>query len=274
MEGELRQIQRYVTAEGKIPFSDWFNNLKDIQAKLKITKRIARVELGILGDCKSVGDGIFELRINYGPGYRIYFGQIDLVIILLLCGGDKQTQAQDNQKSSAPRGGVWKSFARKPLVSIASLYFSPQGAGNYTHTRFKKQRVIGKIINGVTTMPKSLSYHSHLMEFLADPQVAAAYLEDILQDNEGEPRLLALALNQVADALGSSQLSPVELEKQKQKIDQLLQAQGSEVIYKLEQWLGVLGLKLSVTSIEKEEENPEKPLKIEHDASVTNLIYS
>jgi hypothetical protein len=85
---------------------------------------------------------------------------------------------------------------------------------------------------------------------------------------------LALALNQVADALGSSQLSPLELEKQKQKIDQLLQAQGSEVIYKLEQWLGVLGLKLSVTTIAKEEENPEKPLKIEHDASVTNLIYS
>jgi DNA-binding phage protein len=112
------------------------------------------------------------------------------------------------------------------------------------------------------------------MEFLADPQVAAAYLEDVLQDNEGESRLLALSLNQVADALGSSQLSPLELEKQKQKIDQLLQAQGSEVIYQLEQWLGALGLKLSVTTIEKEEENPEKPLKIEHDASVTNLIYS
>ena len=123
-------------------------------------------------------------------------------------------------------------------------------------------------------MPKSLSYHSHLMEFLNDPQVAAAYLEDVIQDNEGEPRLLALALNQVADALGSSKLSPLELEKQKQKIDQLLQAQGSEVIYQLEQWLGALGLKLSVTTIEKEEENPEKPLKIEHDASVTNLIYS
>jgi hypothetical protein len=45
-----------------------------------------------------------------------------------------------NQKSSAPRGGVWKSFARKPLVSIASLYFSPQGAGNYTHTRLKLRR--------------------------------------------------------------------------------------------------------------------------------------
>jgi putative addiction module killer protein len=106
MEGELRQIQRYVTAEGKIPFSDWFNNLKDIQAKLKITKRIARVELGNLGDCKSVGDGVFELRINYGPGYRIYFGQIDLVIILLLCGGDKQTQAQDIQKAK----GYWQDY--------------------------------------------------------------------------------------------------------------------------------------------------------------------
>ena len=88
--------------------ADWFNNLKDIQAKLKITKRIARVELENLGDCKSVGDGIFELRINYGPGYRIYFGQIDLVIILLLCGGDKQTQTQDIQKAK----GYWQDYKR------------------------------------------------------------------------------------------------------------------------------------------------------------------
>ena len=121
-------------------------------------------------------------------------------------------------------------------------------------------------------MPKSLSYHSHLMEFLADPQVAAAYLENILQDNEGEPRLLALALNQVADALGSSQLSAAELEKQKQKIDQLLQGNGSEVIYNLEEWLGILGLKLSVKTIEKE--NQETLLKTGHDSSITSLIYS
>jgi hypothetical protein len=50
---------------------------------------------------------------------------------------ENNPEALRNQKSSAPRGGVWKSFARKPLVSIASLYFSPQGAGNYTHTRLK-----------------------------------------------------------------------------------------------------------------------------------------
>lgn len=99
MEGTPKQIERYVTEEGKIPFSEWFNSLRDIRAKLKISKRLDRVELGNLGDFKSLGDGIFELRIDYGAGYRIYFGQVGSVIVLLLCGGDKKTQQQDIQQA-------------------------------------------------------------------------------------------------------------------------------------------------------------------------------
>jgi putative addiction module killer protein len=78
-----REIKNYITPEGKIPFSDWSKSLRDINAKAKIRAALKRVALGNLGDYKSVGEGVCELRINYGPGYRIYFGQIGSTIILL-----------------------------------------------------------------------------------------------------------------------------------------------------------------------------------------------
>ncbi len=73
--------------------------MRDSRAKLKIDNRLRQVQLGNLSDYKSVGSGVCELRIDYGPGYRIYFTQIDSTIILLLCGGDKSTQNQDIQKA-------------------------------------------------------------------------------------------------------------------------------------------------------------------------------
>jgi len=95
MEVQPREIQRYVTPDGKIPFTEWLNSLRDLKTQIKIRGRLERVALGNLGDYRSVGEGVFELRINYGPGYRIYFGQVGSMIILLLCGGDKSTQDQD-----------------------------------------------------------------------------------------------------------------------------------------------------------------------------------
>jgi len=119
-------------------------------------------------------------------------------------------------------------------------------------------------------MPKSLSYHSHLMEFLSDPHLATAYLEDVLQDNEREPRLLALALNQVAEALGASRLSSIEFKNYQQQLELLLQRQGSDVINELEQWLKVLGLRLSITSLDINPENQgvlsdSRQLDMKHD---------
>ncbi len=69
--------------------------MKDARARAKIRARLDRVEEGNLGDCKFVGEGVYELRIDYGPGYRIYFGQESDVIILLLWGGDKSRQNKD-----------------------------------------------------------------------------------------------------------------------------------------------------------------------------------
>ncbi|TVP61262.1 MAG: type II toxin-antitoxin system RelE/ParE family toxin [Nodularia sp. (in: Bacteria)] len=99
MEAKPREIRRYITANGKIPFAEWLDGLRDRIAKAKIKERLKRVSLGNLGDYKSVGEGVFELRINYGSGYRVYFGQIGTTIVLLLLGGDKSSQEKDIYKA-------------------------------------------------------------------------------------------------------------------------------------------------------------------------------
>jgi putative addiction module killer protein len=99
MELQPREIERYTTPEGRVPFSDWLDSLRDRKAKFKIDRRLDRVATGNLGDYQSVGEGVCELRINYGPGYRIYFGQIGETIVILLVGGDKSTQEQDIRKA-------------------------------------------------------------------------------------------------------------------------------------------------------------------------------
>lgn len=80
-------------------FTDWFNSLKDQTAKNKIRIRIDRIELGNLGDHHSIGDGVSELRITYGPGYRIYYVIRGREIIILLCGGDKSGQNNDIKRA-------------------------------------------------------------------------------------------------------------------------------------------------------------------------------
>lgn len=99
MEVQPREIQTYETLEGRIPFEEWLDSLRDREGKAKIKARLQRVALGNLGDCKSVGESVLELRIDYGPGYRVYWGEIGLTIILLLCGGDKSTQDRDIRKA-------------------------------------------------------------------------------------------------------------------------------------------------------------------------------
>ena len=76
-------------------FDQWFDGLKDTKGRFRIQARIDRAELGNFGDCEPVGEGVSEMRINFGPGYRVYFAQRGLLIVLLLVGGDKSTQAKD-----------------------------------------------------------------------------------------------------------------------------------------------------------------------------------
>jgi putative addiction module killer protein len=80
-------------------FTKWRSKLKDDIAKAAIALRLARLGLGQIGDAKAVGDGVNELRIHYGPGYRIYFHRRGETIVVLLCGGDKSTQVKDIKKA-------------------------------------------------------------------------------------------------------------------------------------------------------------------------------
>jgi putative addiction module killer protein len=90
-----KEIRTYEKADGQVPFNIWLDRLKDPQARARIRARIDRASLGNLGDWKSVGEGVIELRIDYGPGYRVYMGQDGNYLIILLCGGDKSTQDKD-----------------------------------------------------------------------------------------------------------------------------------------------------------------------------------
>ena len=89
------KIEHYLLENGSDPFDEWLQSLKDTRGKAKIKVRLRRMSLGNFGDHKSLGDGIAELRLDVGPGYRIYYGIIDNLVVLLLCGGAKSSQEKD-----------------------------------------------------------------------------------------------------------------------------------------------------------------------------------
>src|SRR5579863_9663476 len=90
-----KELRIYSTADGKKPFQEWIESLKDGEAQARILVRLERVRLGNLGDWKSIGEGLCELRIDAGPGYRVYLGQDAGSVVILLCGGSKATQRGD-----------------------------------------------------------------------------------------------------------------------------------------------------------------------------------
>ena len=96
---QTRELQIYRNPNDQEPFTEWLKSLRDQRTRKRIQNRIARIVSGNLGDHKSVGDGVFELRLQFGPGYRIYFGEVDNTIILLLCGGDKSSQDSDIERA-------------------------------------------------------------------------------------------------------------------------------------------------------------------------------
>jgi len=92
-------VNEYIDKDEKSPYADWLGGLKDRRAKAKILIQVDKMELGLFGDVEPVGDGLSELRIHYGPGYRVYFAKEENHIYLLLCGGDKSTQSKDIKKA-------------------------------------------------------------------------------------------------------------------------------------------------------------------------------
>ena len=89
------EVQSYLDPEGKDPYTQWLARLPDRQAKARIVVRVGRMAAGNSGDHKPVADGVWELRIDWGPGYRVYYAQAGKRLILLVAGGDKRTQQAD-----------------------------------------------------------------------------------------------------------------------------------------------------------------------------------
>jgi putative addiction module killer protein len=109
MEAQPRELRLYLREDGTSSFDLWLDGLRDNEAKARVRLRLKRVVLGNLGDHKSVGNGVYELRIDYGPGYRVYFGQDGSTIVVLLCGGDKGSQDRDILRAKE----YWKDYEQR-----------------------------------------------------------------------------------------------------------------------------------------------------------------
>jgi putative addiction module killer protein/probable addiction module antidote protein len=137
---------------GSTPFSEWLASLRDVRAVAIVRARLNRIRLGNFGDCKSVGGGVEELRIDVGRGYRIYYGRDGALVVILICGGDK---------------------GLKPEIS-------------------SKRRNIGRSIWMAKPAAKTESYRENLLKSLKDPDEAAYYLNACLEDADARVFLLAL----------------------------------------------------------------------------------
>lgn len=87
-------------------FDRWLSDLADERAKTKIASRVARLRLGNAGDVTPVGEGVSEMRVHHGPGYRVYYKQTGRMIILILCGGDKSSQSRDIKRAKEIAAGL------------------------------------------------------------------------------------------------------------------------------------------------------------------------
>ena len=90
----MPEVRYYIAAGGQEPFADWFTDL-EIVARAKVTRAVARLEQGNFSNVKSVGQGVLEFRIDFGPGYRVYFGRDGETLVILLTGGTKKRQQRD-----------------------------------------------------------------------------------------------------------------------------------------------------------------------------------
>ncbi len=109
MDTREKRLLIYQLQDGRVPLLEWLRGLRDQRARQKIQARIGRVRLGNFGDTRSVGQGVRELKIDYGPGYRVYFGEEGDELVILLCGGDKSRQDEDIKAAKH----YWASFKKE-----------------------------------------------------------------------------------------------------------------------------------------------------------------
>ena len=103
-----KEIKKLELQNGLVPFDEWFDSLRDLRMQAAVDARLTRVRAGNFGDCKSAGGGVFELRISFGPGLRVYYGMQGQKIIVLLGGGDKHGQRRDIRRAQQ----LWQHFTK------------------------------------------------------------------------------------------------------------------------------------------------------------------
>ena len=101
-------VLQYETPEGICPFKQWIDAVKETQTQARIFRYVRALSLENFSNCRPVGSGVHELKINVGPGYRIYFGNEGKTILIILCGGSKKTQAQDIKRAHL----YWSQYKR------------------------------------------------------------------------------------------------------------------------------------------------------------------
>ena len=109
---DIKQIVVCADEKGNEPFQVWLNKLRDKQARRRIIKRLFRLEHGNYGDVAPIGEGLSELRLHFGPGYRVYFGEDVDNIVIILCGGDKDSQSLDIEDAKA----YWKEYKNSAKI--------------------------------------------------------------------------------------------------------------------------------------------------------------
>lgn len=105
------QLRYYETAGGRFPFGEWLHTL-DVSMRQRVQGRLSRVRLGHMGDAEPVGEGVFEIKLDMGPGYRIYYGLHGRELVILLYAGDKRRQAADINKAK----GYWRDYRRRSII--------------------------------------------------------------------------------------------------------------------------------------------------------------
>lgn len=103
------EIHHYLAASGRDVYQEWLNDLKDMRARVAIQRRVDRVAAGNFGDHKFCRDGIWELRIDAGAGYRVYYARVGQAVVLIACGGDKRTQTADIERAVK----YWNDYQRR-----------------------------------------------------------------------------------------------------------------------------------------------------------------
>lgn len=105
----MMEIRRYQPLSGKVPVSEWLGGMRDLRARAQIEIRLKRLAIGNFGDCKSVGEGVLELRIDVGAGYRLYCARHGEMLMVLLCGGQKGSQQEDIKRAK----DYWADWKRR-----------------------------------------------------------------------------------------------------------------------------------------------------------------